>query len=188
MFCSVKFSACLEISVPGLGIEAMDFAAASKNMPNALSAWSMVFSARSRSSAGTSNFGSIMVALRFLEEVTIFPEPVAVRLADQLRRPDITRRPQAASVFRLSAARDLRCSMKSQEKRWHADKPDKLIHRKHRSPLCARHPPPRPTSIPPLPCMLIRDQQLIGIGGPRDGEQRQDRYDDQCFHDSDGRF
>src|ERR1043166_4364461 len=99
MFCSVKFSACLEISVPGLGIEAIDFAAASKNMPNAFSAWSMVFSARSRSSAGTSNFGSIMVVLRFLEDVTIFPEPVAARLADQLRRQDIARRPPRRAGF-----------------------------------------------------------------------------------------
>src|SRR5215813_13831633 len=145
MFCSVKFSACLEISVPGLGTDAMDFAAASKNMPNAFSAWSMVFSARSRSSAGTSNFGSIMVALRFLEDVTIFPEPVAARLADQLRWQDNARRPSSCIGFRLSAARDLRRNMESQQNRWHADEPEKLIHRERRSLLCPRHPPPRPT-------------------------------------------
>src|SRR5688572_5270041 len=60
MFCSVNDSACLDISVPGLGTDAMDLPAASKNIPKAFSAWSMVFSASSRNSAGTSNFGSIM--------------------------------------------------------------------------------------------------------------------------------
>src|SRR3954471_15411366 len=65
MFCSVKDRACLDISVPGLGMDVIDLFAASKNIPNAFSAWSMVFSARSRNSAGTSNFGSIMVASDF---------------------------------------------------------------------------------------------------------------------------
>src|SRR3979490_1839552 len=60
MFCSVSDRACLDISDPGFGTDAIDFPAASKNIPNAFSAWSMVFSAKSRSSAGTSSFGSIM--------------------------------------------------------------------------------------------------------------------------------
>src|SRR3984893_19535751 len=60
MFCSVNDSACLEISVPGLGTDAIDLPAASKNISNAFSACSMVFSANSRNSAGTSSFGSIM--------------------------------------------------------------------------------------------------------------------------------
>src|SRR4030088_1268318 len=60
MFCSVNDSACLDISVWGLGTDAIDLPAASKNIPKAFSAWSMVFSAISRNSAGTSSFGSIM--------------------------------------------------------------------------------------------------------------------------------
>src|SRR6187455_911694 len=73
MFCSVNDSACLDISVPGLGTDAMDLPAASKNIPKAFSAWSMVFSASSRNSAGTSNFGSIISAiLRFGRELPHF--------------------------------------------------------------------------------------------------------------------
>src|SRR5436309_4584056 len=60
MFSSVSDRACLDISVPGLGIELIDRFAASKNIPNAFSACSMVFSAKSRNSAGTSSFGSVM--------------------------------------------------------------------------------------------------------------------------------
>src|SRR3569832_1037756 len=63
MFCSVKARACLDTSAPAPGTDDIDLVAASKNIPNAFSAWSIVFSARSRSSAGTSSFGSIMVAL-----------------------------------------------------------------------------------------------------------------------------
>src|SRR5450755_3931162 len=62
MFCSVNDSACLEISVPGVGTDAIDLPAASKNISNAFSACSMVFSANSRSSAETSSFGSIMLS------------------------------------------------------------------------------------------------------------------------------
>src|SRR3954470_4697233 len=85
MFCSVKDSACFEISVPGLGIEAIDLAAASKNMPNACSAWSMVFSARSRNSDGTSSFGSVMVALPLWRDVSIFPGAVCAVLKARWR-------------------------------------------------------------------------------------------------------
>src|SRR5712671_7356745 len=85
MFCSVNDNACFEISVPGLGIEAIDLAAASKNMPNACSAWSMVFSARSRNSAGTSNFGSAMVVLPVWRDVSIFPGAVCAVLKAQYR-------------------------------------------------------------------------------------------------------
>src|SRR6516165_2653234 len=60
MFCSVNVSACFEISVPGPGIVVIDLLAASKNILNAFSACSMVFSARSRSSGGTSSFGSMV--------------------------------------------------------------------------------------------------------------------------------
>src|SRR5437879_4478622 len=63
MFCSVKASACFDTSVPAPGTDVIDFVAASKNMPKACSAWSIVFSAKSRNSAGTSSFGSIMVTL-----------------------------------------------------------------------------------------------------------------------------
>src|SRR5580692_3866224 len=59
MFCWVNDSACLEISVAGPGIDVTDLLAASKNIPNAFSACSMVFSAKSRNSAGTSSLGSI---------------------------------------------------------------------------------------------------------------------------------
>src|SRR5450631_3951230 len=62
MFCSVNDSACLEISLPGVGTDAIDLPAALKNISNAFSACSMVFSANSRSSAGTSSFGSIMLS------------------------------------------------------------------------------------------------------------------------------
>src|SRR6478609_6073118 len=69
MFCSVKASACFDTSAPAPGTVVIDLVAASKNIPNAFSAWSIVFSARSRSSAGTSSFGSIMVALLPFEEL-----------------------------------------------------------------------------------------------------------------------
>ena len=87
-----------------------------------------------------------------------------------------------------SAARNLRGDMECQKNRRHADKPENLIHRKHRSPLLSPTPPPRPASIPPLHRMLIRCQHLVGVGRPRDGEQRQYRDDSQRFHDGDGRF
>src|SRR3954468_15039476 len=71
MFCSVKDRACLDISVPGLGMDVIDLLAASKNIPNAFSAWSMVFSANSRNSAGTSSLGSFMsFVLRFGRRIT----------------------------------------------------------------------------------------------------------------------
>src|SRR3954464_5021651 len=63
MFSSVNDRACLEISAPAPGTEPIDLLAASKNIPKAFSACSMVFSARSRSSAGTSSFGSIMISI-----------------------------------------------------------------------------------------------------------------------------
>src|SRR5262245_8446538 len=148
MFCSVKFSACLEISVPGLGIEAMDFAAASKNMPNAFSAWSMVFSARSRSSAGTSSFGSIMVALQSREDVTIFPEPVCGRLTPALRAGSNGLAGIEAAAGRGSTARNVGGDVKCQDDRRHADEPENLIHRKHRSPHLSPTPPPRPHQFP----------------------------------------
>src|SRR5215468_4720243 len=60
MFCSVNVRACLEMSDPAPGTAEIDLLAASKNIPNAFSACSMVFSANSRNSAGTSSFGSAM--------------------------------------------------------------------------------------------------------------------------------
>src|SRR4051812_36577238 len=75
MFCSVKASACFDTSLPAPGTDDMDLVAASKNMPNAFSAWSIVFSARSRSSAGTSSFGSIMIALLPFSLIITFIAP-----------------------------------------------------------------------------------------------------------------
>src|SRR3979409_2043206 len=60
MFCSVNDSACLEISVPGVGTDTIDLPAASKNLATPFSSCSMVFSATPLNSAGTSSFGSIM--------------------------------------------------------------------------------------------------------------------------------
>src|SRR6476620_1481465 len=81
MFCSVKASACFDTSAPAPGTVVIDLVAASKNMPNAFSAWSIVFSARSRSSAGTSSFGSIMVALLPFSELntTLAGSPASVQ-------------------------------------------------------------------------------------------------------------
>src|SRR3954451_11614306 len=81
MFCSVKASACFDTSAPAPGTFVIDLVAASKNMPNAFSAWSIVFSARSRSSAGTSSFGSIMVALLPFSELntTLAGSPASVQ-------------------------------------------------------------------------------------------------------------
>src|SRR5438270_4193799 len=78
MFCSVKASACFDTSAPAPGTDDIDLVAASKNIPKAFSAWSIVFSARSRSSAGTSSFGSIMVALLpFLLIITLVVAPAS---------------------------------------------------------------------------------------------------------------
>src|SRR6185437_9377010 len=79
MFCWVKASACFEISVPGVEIVVTDLLAASKNRPNARSAWSMVFSAKSLSSAGTSSFGS---------DIATIPLVVSAELAQFGRRRD----------------------------------------------------------------------------------------------------
>src|SRR3954451_15786363 len=57
MFSSVKARACLDISVAGPGTAATDLLAASKNIANDFSVCSRDFSARLRSSAGTSRFG-----------------------------------------------------------------------------------------------------------------------------------
>ena len=52
---------CFESSATGVGAVGVDLRAASKNKSNARSAWSIVFSASSRSSAGTSNLGSVII-------------------------------------------------------------------------------------------------------------------------------
>src|SRR3954453_8685451 len=97
MFCSVNASACFETSVPAPGTVVIDLVAASKNMPNAFSAWSIVFSARSRSSAGTSSFGSIMVALLPFSELntTLAGSPASVQAEE-----DVARRPALAGKRR----------------------------------------------------------------------------------------
>ena len=66
-FDKLRLSVCRFLQAGGQGelsrvfkVE-VDLRAASKNKPNARSAWSTVFSASSRSSAGTSNLGSVII-------------------------------------------------------------------------------------------------------------------------------
>src|SRR5579871_1323918 len=58
---SENASTCFESSAVALVVATSDLRAASKNKAKAFSAWSIVFSASWHSSAGTSNFGSVMI-------------------------------------------------------------------------------------------------------------------------------
>jgi hypothetical protein len=73
---------------------------------------------------------------------------------------------------RVHRRRNLRCDQERHNDRWHADKPQNLIHRKHRF-----HPPRKKAtsgahSVRPLSGPLIAGQKLVGIGRPGNGEQR----------------
>src|SRR6202030_679519 len=93
----------------GLGMEVTDLWAASKNIPNAFSAWSMVFSARSRNSAGTSSFGSVMAHPPVWLWITTLPErwrtgfDSGSRPVSLIQRWRPLGRPPAAVILRPSA-------------------------------------------------------------------------------------
>src|SRR6516165_11393602 len=99
MFCAVNVSACLEISDPAPGRAEIDLPAASKNIPNAFSAWSIVFSAKSRNSAGTSSVGSAMlIILPYTARLPYLPGGVFAMAQHNFFDPGIARSQDLAAI------------------------------------------------------------------------------------------
>jgi hypothetical protein len=82
---------------------------------------------------------------------------------------------------RSHSARNLRCYEKCRNDGRQAYESEKLIHREH-SDRPPRSRFRRLSSIYPLRGLLTAGQKLVCVGRPRNGEQRQNRYNGQCSH------